>query len=112
MLVRDYTPADRAACLAAFATNTPPFFLPEEAAEFAAFLDQLPGPYLVVIEDGTLVGCGGYRVAADSAVLTWGMVRRERHRERIGWRLLTARLAAVAGCPAAAKVRIDTSQHS
>jgi hypothetical protein len=112
MLVRDYTPADRAACLAVFATNTQHFFLPEEAAEFAAFLNQLPGPYLVVIEDERVVGCGGFRVAGDTAVLTWGMVRRERHRERIGWRLLVARLARIVATPGVVRVRNDTSQHS
>src|SRR4051794_40766580 len=104
MLVRDYTPADRAGCLAVFAGNAPPparagarrvfagtpppYFLPHEADEFAAFLDRPPGPYLVVVEDEVLVGCGGFRVAGEAAALTWGMVRRERHRERIGWHLL------------------------
>jgi hypothetical protein len=48
MRVRDYSIADRGACLAVFDGNVPEFFIPPERADFAAFLDALPGPYLVV----------------------------------------------------------------
>ncbi|HEX8430709.1 MAG TPA: hypothetical protein VF625_05455, partial [Longimicrobium sp.] len=64
MRVRDYTTADRDPCLAVFDSNVPDFFVPAERGEFAAFLDALPGPYLVVESAaGTVVGCGGYAVA-------------------------------------------------
>ncbi|HJZ55334.1 MAG TPA: GNAT family N-acetyltransferase [Gemmataceae bacterium] len=112
MLLRDYTPADRAACLALFESSTPDYFLPYELAEFATFLDALPGPYLVADDAGRVIGCGGYRVAGETAVLTWGMVARDRHRGGIGWQLLMARLARIAGDPMVRIVRLDTSQHS
>lgn len=112
VLIRDYTPADRAACLAVFESNTPDFFLPHEVEEFAAFLDRLPGPYLVAEESGRIVGGGGYRMAPPEAVLTCGMVARDRHRGGIGQRLLTERLARLAADPTIERVRVNTSQHS
>lgn len=95
---RDYTPADREACLAVFESNVPEFFVPSERQEFEAFLSELPGPYLV-LEDrtGRVVACGGYAVAPDSATadLCWGMVLRERQGSGLGRRLMKARLARI-----------------
>jgi hypothetical protein len=60
LFVRRYLPDDRAACLALFASNVPSSFLVEEEPMFADFLDQMPGPYLVVEDTaGRLIACGG-----------------------------------------------------
>ena len=115
MRVRDYTPADRAACLAVFDSNMPKFFVPPERDEFAAFLDALPGPYLVIEdESGTIVGCGGYAVepGTGTADLCWGMVTRERHGTGLGRLLLHERIARVRADPDVAAVAMHTSQHT
>lgn len=115
MRARDYTPADREACLAVFDSNVPEFFVSPERPAFAAFLDALPGPYLVVEDpSGTLVGCAGYAVEPGTtrADLCWGMVRRERHGTGLGRLLLEERLARIRADPGVDAVRLDTSQHT
>jgi ribosomal protein S18 acetylase RimI-like enzyme len=115
MRVRDYTAADRPACLAVFDSNVPHFFVPPEREEFAAFLDDLPGPYLVVEDEtGVIVGCGGYAVTPGTAVadLCWGMVDRARHGTGLGRVLLDARMERVRHDPAVDAVALNTSQHT
>lgn len=115
MRVRDYTIADRSACLVVFDSNVPEFFVPPERADFAAFLDALPGPYLVAEDgSGTIVGCGGYAVTpgTTTADLCWGMVARERHGAGLGRLLLEARLERIHRDPTADSVALNTSQHT
>lgn len=113
--LRHYEPRDRAACLALFDGNVPPFFAPDERADFEEFLDHPPGVYLVV-EDGrgTVVGCGG--VTADPRTglgeLTWGMVARAEQGKGVGRFLLRARLFVLAERDKITRVRLDTSQHT
>lgn len=115
MHIRAYTPADRAACLAVFDSNTPEFFLPAERAEFAAFLDALPGPYLVLTgEAGDVLACGGFAVNPHTARadFCWGMVRRTEHGRGLGEQLLRARLAGIRADQRADHVVLHTSQHT
>ena len=111
--IRDYRPGDRDACLGIFDGNVPRFFVPAERAEFATFLDDLPGPYLV-IEDarGRVIGCGGYALAPDrrSADICWDMIRPERLGTGLGRRLLEARLARLRADPRVETVALNTSQ--
>jgi GNAT superfamily N-acetyltransferase len=119
MRVREYTPADRDACLAVFDSNVPRFFVSPEREEFAAFLDAPPpGPYLVVEDDaGVVVGCGGYAMGRGTADahLCWGMVARERHGTGLGRLLLDARLERVRADAADGSIEalaLHTSQHT
>ena len=124
MLFREYSPADRDACLALFDGNVPRYFAPHERDGFAGFLDALPGPYFVVEEDGAVVACGGYAFEPGSGevALCWGIVDARRQREGIGT-LLTAerlRLAAADSSPRSGRggaaegsgAVIRTSQHT
>lgn len=115
MLVRDYTPADRTACMAVFESNVPEYFLVAEREQFSHFLDVLPGPY-VVVEDGAreIVACGGYALEPGTATvsLCWGMVRRDRHRTGLGRLLLDARLDRIRSDALIGAVKLDTTQHS
>ncbi|HEX2080597.1 MAG TPA: GNAT family N-acetyltransferase [Longimicrobium sp.] len=115
MRVREYTRADRDACLAVFDSNVPAYFVAAEREAFAAFLDGLPGPYLVV-EDGAgaIVGCGGYAIAPETrtADLCWGMVARGRHGTGLGRLLLDARLDGIRADPRVDAVALNTSQHT
>jgi ribosomal protein S18 acetylase RimI-like enzyme len=91
------------------------FFATSEQADYREFLDELPGPYLVVLgDDGTIIACGGYAVSEGSrrADLCWGMVRREDQRRGIGRLLLEERLRRIAAEPSVGSVRLDTSQHT
>ena len=118
MRVRDYTTADRSACLVVFDSNVPEFFVLPEREEFADFLNALPGPYLIVEDEaGVVCGCGGYAIDAETntADMCWGMVLRDRHGTGLGRLLLDARLERVHSDPAAEAVEavaLHTSQHT
>jgi hypothetical protein len=106
--------ADQPACLATFDSNTPDFFAVHERAEFAAFLGWVTDPYFVVIDPaGRPIACGGYFTPSPAvAVLIWGMVHRDHHRQGIGRFLLIERLQRICQKPEVTAVKIDTSQHS
>lgn len=113
MKLRDYTPKDRAACIAVFDTNMGEYFADEEREEFADFLHELPGPYFVLeTESGEVVGCGGYAVREDGETvdLCWGMVTRSRHRKGLGRVLTEERLRRIEKVPTARSVLLGTSQ--
>jgi ribosomal protein S18 acetylase RimI-like enzyme len=115
MRVRDYTAADRGACLAVFDSNVPDHFVPPEREAFAAFLDDLPGPYLVVEDQtGAIVGCGGYAIVPETrtADLCWGMVTRGLHGTGLGRLLTDARLERIRADPRVREVALNTSQHT
>jgi GNAT superfamily N-acetyltransferase len=112
--LRLYRPEDRDACLALFDGNVPGSFLAEERSEFAAFIDALPGPYLVAEEgSGRVVACGGLAPREPSAaVLCWGMVDAGRQREGIGRVLLRVRLSQACALPGVTQVEMNTSNET
>lgn len=103
---------DRAACLLLFESNVPEHFRPDERAEFEAFLDALPGPYLVVRSAEGVVGCGGYALRDDGrqADLCWGMIRSDLHGLGLGRRLTLERLERAMRHPGVETVALSTSQ--
>jgi ribosomal protein S18 acetylase RimI-like enzyme len=112
--IRPYTPADLDDCLAIFDTNVPRYFISSERDAFRAFLENPPGPYLVLTDaDGTIVACGGHAASADEpgrADLCWGMVRQEKHRRGLGRHLIHARIDAAKRDPAVRVIALNTSQ--
>lgn len=114
-VVRDFTPADREGCLAVFDSNVPAFFVPEEREAFEAFLSDLPGPYLVLEDEGgRVVACGGYAAEPGSGTvdLCWGMVRRVAQGSGLGRRLTEARMARIRRDRSARRVAVRTSQRT
>ena len=114
MDVRPYAPADRAAALAAFDSNTPRFFDPTERRDFETFLDAPFCPYFVMEHDGAIVGCGGYAIeeGASQASLIWGMVRNDLHKRGLGRFLVMFRLREITKANGVHHVRLSTSQHT
>lgn len=115
MAIREYAAGDRETCLLVFDTNVPRYFRPHEREEFGAFLDDLPGPYLVLVDDSdTIVGCGGYAVSEDtgSADLCWGMVRRGMHGRGLGRVLTERRIGRIKEDDRVRSIRLHTSQHT
>jgi N-acetylglutamate synthase-like GNAT family acetyltransferase len=109
--IRAYRVHDRDACLQILEGNTPEFFVPNDRDELANFLDNLPGPYYIVEQTGEVIACGGWAMDDEQiGVLTWGMVRRELHRQGIGRVLLHFRLNAIREDGRAKIVRIRTVQ--
>jgi ribosomal protein S18 acetylase RimI-like enzyme len=115
LCVREYCATDRDSCLAVFDSNVPSSFLDHERPLFAAYLDDLPGPYLVLEDrDGKVVACGGYAVGRGtaSADLCWGMVRLERQGLGLGRLLTELRIRRIREDPALSEVAMNTSQHT
>lgn len=114
-LFRPFRPDDITACLAIFDGNCPRFFAPSEREEFAAFLTAphpADAPYLVLEDEGDILACGGIAVSGPDAHLTWGMVARDRHGQRLGTRLTEARLALARTLPGVERLILSTSQHT
>jgi GNAT superfamily N-acetyltransferase len=99
----------RQSCLQVLHGNTPEFFVLKDRDDFSRFLDNLPGPYFVIEDRGLIVACGGWAMDAEEvAALTWGMVRRDLHRQGIGRDLLHYRLKAIRADGRAKVVRLRT----
>ena len=111
VVVRAYTPEDRAACLAIFDSNVPESFTLPERPHFEAFLAALPGPYLIIELDGRIIACGGFAPAerAACADLCWGMVERSAQGSGVGRFLTEARLQRIRQEPAFTEVFLRTS---
>ena len=112
---RMYVQGDRALCLAVFDTNVPRYFRSGERGELESFLDDLPGPYLVLeTAPGAIVGCGGYALADGGrrADLCWGMIRSEHHGQGLGRYLTRERLLRALRSPEIEEVALSTSQHT
>ena len=114
MLARPYEVADRAECLRVFDSNAPWYFLPEERIQFEKFLDRLPGPYFVIVDESELVACGGFatgRVGGE-ADICWTMVRRDQHGHGVGNFLLTTCVSDILALDGCQTARLETSQHA
>ena len=111
-MARQYEAGDRDACLAVFDSNVPRYFRTAERADFGAFVEALPGPYLVLEDERRIVACGGYalREGAGIADLCWGMVARDRHRSGLGRELTRARMDAARRHPGVRELALETSQ--
>ena len=79
-----------------FDSNVPNFFDSGQRAAFAKFLEG-DARYMVMEHEGELVGCGGYRVDAETkrARLEWGMIQRGCQRKGLGRFLLLYRLREI-----------------
>lgn len=113
--LRPYRSADRGGCLDVFESNIPRWFRRHERTEFADFLDDLPGPYLVIEADGgPVVACGGWarRSGSDTVDLCWDMVARSLHGEGFGRWLVEERLARIRSDRTVRAVSLCTSQHT
>lgn len=123
MILRPYSAADLAACLALFDSNVPAYFHPAERAHFEDALRTpgcLPprlrgaaspiGWFYVVVDGDDVIGCGGWFLDGDVAALNWGIVRGTLHRKGVGRFLLEARLASIRADGRARTVRVRTSR--
>src|SRR5688572_3263962 len=94
-VIRPYEPSDREACLEVLRSNLPEHFVPGDVVALGQFLDALPGPYFVAVDEtGRIVGCGGIAQEQDrsTATLCWGIVAAAKQRSGVGSALLEHRL--------------------
>jgi N-acetylglutamate synthase-like GNAT family acetyltransferase len=114
MLARPYEITDRTACLGIFDSNAPDYVRPEERIQFEQFLDRLPGPYLVVMDDDQLVACGGFatgRVVGE-ADIRWTLVHRDHHGHGVGDFLMTTCVIEILALEHIHTARLETSHRT
>jgi ribosomal protein S18 acetylase RimI-like enzyme len=125
IVIREYECTDRDACIAIFKSNIPNFFAENELAFFITWLDAqdeeqvayknaMEQDYFVAVQEGRIVGCGGFYITRDDKVarLAWGMVDNSLHKQGIGKALLIHRISSIEILFPGYKITLDTTQHS
>ncbi|WP_052452406.1 GNAT family N-acetyltransferase [Noviherbaspirillum autotrophicum] len=113
--IRRYRATDRKAVIAAFRSNVPDHFPASEERWLRSCLDEPDGPLFVVVEDGEVIGFGGYELSEfyHLGTLVFGLVRADRHGMGIGRMLLNYRLIHMAGRKLRPRyVTVDTHPHT
>ena len=114
MRCRPYVSTDRDACIQAFHSNSPIYFLPEELDDYVRFLDALPGPYFSVADEDVVIACGGIatgRVTGEADVC-WTIVHAQHQRRGVGDLVIASCAAEILSMPDCKTARLDTSQHT
>ncbi|MBC9929106.1 GNAT family N-acetyltransferase [Chitinophaga qingshengii] len=121
MIIRPYTAADKPACLAAFRSNMPKFFAPGELTDFDTWLEEQGKRdlsdrnecYYVLALNNEIIGCGGYYIRGNgTAIMTWGLLHQQYHKQGWGKKLLLHRVAVIREICPSCTIQLDTSQHS
>ncbi len=125
ILIREYRPSYRNACIEVFRSNIPKFFAESELEHFKAWLDaqdELHPAYSNAVEDDFYValldkkvaGCAGFYIIKNekTAKLAWGMVDTSLHKQGVGKALLVHRINSIEVLYPGFKITLDASQHS
>jgi N-acetylglutamate synthase-like GNAT family acetyltransferase len=110
-------------CLAAFQSNIPVYFTPEEINDFTNFLEQRAMPkeneiqstfYYVLLKNNEVIGCGGFgeRERDGTVTLAWGLVHSDFHKQGVGKLLLQHRLTEARKVYPSKTIYLDTTQYS
>ncbi|GAM68586.1 hypothetical protein JCM19236_908 [Vibrio sp. JCM 19236] len=76
MYFRTYTPADKDQLITILESNCPKYFRIEDKDDLIYFLDNFADDnYLVAVEGGTIIGCGGHYTKADCHGIAWVMFK-------------------------------------
>ena len=104
--------ADAAACLAIFDANCPEYFAPNERADYARFLEDLPEGYEVCEVSGSVAAAFGLLAAEDADPrLVWIMIDPRAQGHGLG-RSIMQRIMAMPAATAAGCIDIAASQMS
>lgn len=125
MIIKEYKPTDREACIKVFNSNVPKFFASHELDGFKSWLtskdkaikafDNNESEYYYVVEiDNQIIGCGGFYIpgSGDEARMAWGMVENSLHKKGIGRSLLEYRMDEIRRLKPGIIIALDTTQYS
>lgn len=112
MQIRPYSPTDRELLLGLLQLNTPTYFAPSEAQDFADYLDNQANNYFVVELDEQIIGCGGFNTPDGPAIarLSWDIVHPQYQGNGIGSALTRYRLQEIRKIDGVKTVVVRTSQ--
>lgn len=125
MNIRAYQPADHAACLELFDSNSPQYFDPAEREYLHNWLtgkdesrhsypNNTAEHFYVLEHEGKIVACGGFYIpeAKPVANMVWGMAHRLYHKQGFGKALFMYRVQQVHELYPYCSIVLDTSQHT
>ena len=125
MNIREYTPADEAACRDVLTSNIPKYFVIEDMDKLHNWLNALNThtlPYSVaesihfyVLEDADkIIGCAGFYMMKDEnkAQLNWGMVHNDYHYKGFGKVLFDYRVNKIKEMAPGRQIALWTSQYT
>jgi len=115
MKIKEYTAADKAACLAIFDSNMPQYFMPEERQQFEDWLDKEGREvYYVLIDNDEIVACGGIYEDTELKLVgqAWGMVLNSLHKKGYGKALTLHRIKEMDERFSHLEQHLGTSQHT
>lgn len=120
--IREYLPEHKNRLLQIFESNMPLYFAEEELQLFFNFLDRdalQRGPYSVIFNDDTIVGCGGIALNQPSkytnelhVIMTWGMIYNKIHKNGFGKELLLFRITQAKELYPEVKIALGTTQYT
>lgn len=110
--IREYRDSDKSEVLNLLTVNTPQFFAPEEAKDFANYLEHERECYYVLLCDQKIVGCGGINFEDNYTIgkLSWDIVHPEFQGRSLGKRLLKYRVVELLSMESIQKITVRTSQ--
>jgi len=120
--IKEYLPEYKDCLLQIFESNMPLYFAEEELQLFFNFLDRdavQRGPYSVIFNDDTIVGCGGIAINQPSkytnelhVIMTWGMIDNKFHKNGFGKELLLFRIKQAKELYPEVKIALGTTQYT
>jgi GNAT superfamily N-acetyltransferase len=112
ILIRDYTPEDKADVLQLLQKNTPAYFSTEEEADFLHYLEKELEYYYVLLSENEIVGAGGINFSGNPAIgkISWDLIHPDHQGKGFGKRLLHYRLDKLRSMPEVEQITVRTSQ--
>jgi predicted GNAT family N-acyltransferase len=114
MEIKPYSKDHFDQCVEIFKSNQDVYFAEDELQEYISFLQKAAHvhPYFVLLDQHTVIACGGFIKDDDEVILTWGMVTRHLHGHGYGKILTTYRVNSIQSAYPNTAIKIETSQFS
>ena len=114
VVIREYTPADKADVLRLIRLNTPASFAPAEEADLDEYLEHRRDLYYVLLANGTIAGCGGINFAdgGTTAKIAWDIVHPAWQGRSLGTRLLEYRIEKLESLGGIRRITVRTSRQA
>ena len=114
VVIREYTPADKADVLRLIRLNTPASFAPAEEADLDEYLEHRRELYYVLLANGTIAGCGGINFAdgGTTAKISWDIVHPAWQGRSLGTRLLEYRIEKLESLGGIRRITVRTSRQA
>lgn len=113
-MIRSYLSTDKPKLLKLMELNVPIYFDRSEIADFDAYLDQQVEDYFVLEINQVILAGGGlnYSETRNQAILSWGMVHPDHHKQGKGTQLTQYRIKFAKSQSQVQEIIVRTSQFT